>query len=84
MKDKTGRTLSVGCLVDIIANGMLTAHVVEIREGGIIGPQGPMPPVLILQVGIPIKLEPGENAPVYLVRDVEKKFAGPQPVKGVM
>ena len=83
MKDKTGKTLAIGDLVDIMASGMMTAHVVEIREGGILGPNGPMPPQLILQVGIPIELAPGEEAPVYLVRSTDRKFSGPKPVEGI-
>ena len=73
MKDKTGREITVGCVVDILADGMLSAFVVDIKEGGLVGANGrPEPATLVLQVGIPIKLNPGQPAPCYVVRESDK------------
>ena len=82
MKDKTGRDLSVGDIVEVLADGMLRAVVVKIQEAGAIIEDGrPRPAVLVIQCGVPFELNPGEEAPVYLIRkgkppefaDVSKK-----------
>jgi len=73
IKDKCGREITVGCVVDILADGMLSAFVVDIKEGGLVGANGrPEPATLVLQVGIPIKLNPGQPAPCYVVRESDK------------
>ena len=76
MKDKTGREISVGCVVDVptwAIREMLSAYVVEIREGGLVDKAGRKEPaLLVLQIGIPMKISPGEPAPVYIVHESDR------------
>lgn len=77
MKDKTGRDLEPGQLVDLFAEGMLTAVVVKIEEPGLIESGGRrMNSILIVQVGIPFELEPGAQAPVYITKQADPARLG--------
>ena len=70
MKDKTGREIEVGCVVDVFISDIMAAYVVEVSDGGLIGPDNrPEPAKLILHIGIPMKLNPGQPAPVYIIRE---------------
>lgn len=80
MKDKTGREIEVGACVDVFISDIVTAYVVRVEDGGLIGPNGPQPALLLLQIAIPMKLNPGQPAPVYLVRQSDK----PKPEEAVM
>ncbi len=73
MRDKTGRELRLQQIVDIMADGMLTAIVVEVRQGGIADARtGRIEPgLVVLQVGIPIHADPGGVVPVYIVAEPE-------------
>ena len=72
MKDATGRDLAVGQIVDLLNLGTLQARVVRIEEAGLIDTGGRRRnSILILQVGIPFELEPGTQAPCYIVREAE-------------
>lgn len=80
MLEKTGRKLEVGQVVDVLADGILSAIVVEIREGGLVGADGRIEPaLLVIQIGIPIRLAPGDRAPVYIVRASDR----PQGSEGI-
>ena len=73
MTDKTGRTLEKGQVVDVLADGILSAYVIDVREGGIVGVDGRTEPAtLVLQIAIPIKLSPGQPAPVYITRQTDR------------
>ena len=48
----------------------MAAYVVEVSDGGLVGADGrPEPAKLILHIGIPMKLNPGAPAPVYIIRE---------------
>lgn len=81
MKDKIGQDISVGAVVDVYVSDIVSAFVVEVREGGILGPNGPEPALLVLNIAIPIRLRPGQPAPVYLVRQPDKPE---QPAERIM
>lgn len=72
MKDKCGRDIEVGAVVDVFISDIVSAYVVKIEEGGIIGPNGPQPALLLLQIAIPMRLNPGQPAPCYVVRQSDK------------
>lgn len=80
MKDATGRELEISQVVDCYAEGMLSAVVLRIEEGGLIGEDGrPRPALLIVQVGIPFQAAPGEPMPVYIVKPADmRRLGGPQ------
>lgn len=74
LKDKCGHEITQGCVVDVFVCDMLSAYCVEVKEGGLIGPDGqPEPATLILNIALPIKLRPGAVAPCYVVRERVKK-----------
>ncbi len=67
MVDKLGQEIKVGCMADVFVSDIVSAYVVEVQDGGIAGPDGrPQPPVLVLSVAIPMKLRPGQAAPIYV------------------
>lgn len=70
MKDKLGNELEVGCVVDLLVQRMVSAYVIQIKEGGLVeGTRGaPQPAELIVQAVFPIAIIPGHPAPVYFVR----------------
>ena len=73
MEDKTGRELHVGDWADLFISDIVTAFVADIQPGGLAGPNGQIQPaMLILQIHIPMKMNPGQRAPVYLVKQGEK------------
>lgn len=81
MKDKCGRVLAKGQLVDILINDILTAYVVEVKEEVIIQSHGQQPRAqLILNIAIPVTLDIGQEAPCYIVRQApaEAADAGPK------
>lgn len=72
MKDKCGVEITVGCCVDVYVSDVLTAFVVDMKDGGLVGADGrPEPARLVLSIGIPMKLNPGQVAPCYVVRQAE-------------
>jgi hypothetical protein len=74
MEDKTGREIHVSDWVDVFISDIVTAFVASIEEGGLAGPNGQIQPaMLILQIHIPMKMNPGQRAPCYLVRQGESK-----------
>ncbi len=74
MQDKTGRELHVGDWVDLFISDIVTAFVASCEEGGLAGPNGQIQPaMLILQIHIPMKMNPGQRAPVYLVKQGEEE-----------
>lgn len=76
MKDKCGTEVCVGQIVDILYEGMLSAHVIEVNEGGLVGGDGRIQPaVILLSVAIPVRLDPGDVAPLYVVRQALAKKA---------
>lgn len=77
MKDKTGREIEVGQVVDVYFNDVLAAYVIEVRDGGLAGADGKTEPaLLVLQIAIPMKLNPGQPAPVYIIRASDKPPSG--------
>lgn len=72
MKDKTGRDLRVGQVVDLHINEMMSAYVVEIHETPVADAAGRVrPPFIMLQVTIPLRADPRVGADVYIVREPE-------------
>lgn len=79
MKDATGRDIEVGAVVDILVDEMLHALVIEASDGGILDGGGqPQPAKLVLNIQIPITLNPGQLAPVYLIRAPKPKADKPK------
>jgi hypothetical protein len=85
VKDKTNREIHAGDVVDVpvislYGDDILSMVVVEVSDGGLLDPNGqPTPAKLILQCAIPIKLNPGQFAPVYLTwtqTQLEEKKVG--------
>ena len=73
MKDKCGIEIEPGCVVDVLVDGIMAAYVLEVRNGGLVGPDGrPEPAMLILNIAVPIKMSPGAPAPVYVIRPSDK------------
>jgi len=71
--DKQGNELAIGDTVDVPVDGIMSAVVSQIQEGGLVGPDGkPQPALLVLTIPIPMRLAPGQPAPVYLTRKAEK------------
>lgn len=68
MKDKCGRDLEVGQVCDVFVSDIVSAYVVRVSDGGLLGPNGPEPALLLLQIAIPMRLQPGMPAPVYITR----------------
>lgn len=70
MNDKTGREVRKGQLVDILINDILRAFVIEVKEETIIAQHGKKPMAqLMLNIAIPVTLNIGQEAPVYIVRE---------------
>ncbi len=70
MNDKCGKEINVGDIVDVYCSGMLSAFVVEIRNGGLADSSGHIEPaLLVLNIAVPLKMNPGQNAQVYIVRE---------------
>lgn len=78
MKDKCGKSLEIGQLVDVFVSDIVTAFVVDIQDGTIADANGRVqPPTLLLQIMIPMRIGPTMTAPVYVVQDSDKpKQAG--------
>ncbi len=73
MKDKCGREIEVGQVVDVFVSDIVSAYVLEIKNGGLAGSDGKIEPaMLILNIGLPMRLSPGASAPVYIVRDSDQ------------
>ena len=72
MKDRTGRTIEKGQVVDIFISDIVSAVVIAVSDGGLVGPNGPAPATLLLQVALPMKLRPGDPAQVYIVRESDR------------
>ncbi len=69
MLDKTGKTITVGAIVDVFVSDIVSAYVMEVRDGGLAGPDGKIEPaLLLLNIAIPMRLPPGAPAHVYVVR----------------
>ena len=76
MKDKCGREITVGCVVDLHVNGIVSAFVVEVKNGGLIGQDGrPEPAVLVCNITVPLKFRPGQPANCYVVQLSEQPVA---------
>lgn len=77
IQDKTGREITIGCVVDVFVSDILAAYVTEVRDGGLAGADGKTEPaLLVLQIAIPMKLNAGEPAPVYIIRASDKPAKG--------
>lgn len=78
MNDKTGKSIEVGQVVDVFISDIVSAYVVEVKDGGLAGADGRVEPAsLILNVALPMVLRPGQPAPVYIVRESDKPKHGP-------
>lgn len=73
MKDKCGQEIEVGAVVDVQVDGIVSAFVVEVRDGGLVGADGRQEPaVLVLNIATKINLPPGAPAPCYVIRPSDK------------
>lgn len=73
IKDKCGRDLEIGQLVDVFVSDIVTAFVVDIQTGEIADANGRVqPPTLLLQIMIPMRIGPTGTAPVYVVQDSDR------------
>lgn len=74
LTDKQGNPLGIGDVVDIHINDVMTAVVTEITEGGLVDGEGHISLAMLkVTVPIPIRLNPGQPAPVYLLKKAEPK-----------
>ena len=79
MKDKLGKTLEVGQVCDIFISDIVSAFVVSIEEGTLADASGRQKPsVLLLNIAIPLKLNPGQPAHVYITRESDKPADKPK------
>ena len=61
-------------MVDIMINNLLTAYVIEIKEEVLVSAHGDKPKAqLLLNIAIPITLNVGQTAPVYIVRQAPEE-----------
>ncbi len=81
MKDATNREIGVGDIVEVLANGMLRAVVTKITEPSALA-GGSQKAELVVQCGVPFELNPGEEAPVYLIRKGQAPGLREVPKKG--
>ena len=57
-------------MVDIMINNLLTAYVIEIKEEVLVSAHGDKPKAqLFLNIAIPVTLNIGQEAPVYIVQE---------------
>ena len=67
--------------MDVFVSDILSAYVVEVRDGGLTDMNGHIEAaLLVLNIAIPMRLSPGAPAPVYLIRESDK----PKPKQVVM
>lgn len=72
----------MGQVVELFGEGVLTAYVVKIQEGGLMDERGhPQPAVLIIQAGIPFEMEAGVPMPVYIVKEPDPMGIHEAPAK---
>ena len=74
MLDKTGRQIKPHQLVDIYIQDVLSAFVIEVHEETLVAVHGDRPKAqLLLNIAIPITLNVGQTAPVYIVRQAPEE-----------
>ncbi len=72
MKDKTGKSLTQGQIVDVFVSDILAAFVLSVEEGIVAGPDGKTnKPKLVLQIVLNIPVTNGVG-PCYILQDAEK------------
>lgn len=70
MRDKTGKEIKVGSLVDIPVYRMATGLVVKVSDSALEIPgQGIMPPHIVLQIQVTIPAGPSLGIGCYVVQD---------------
>lgn len=83
MKDRTGRDIHEGAVVDLLLNGMYSGVVSTVIEPSRIAGAPPQPPCIILQVVLTLPSHDGRHVDAYMVKDADS-FMPKMLTQGVM
>ena len=73
MKDKCGREIEVGQVADVFISDIVSAYIIQVDQGGIADAQGRVSqPTVVLQIVIPMRVNPNLPVPIYVTRESDK------------
>ena len=73
MKDKCGKTIGEGQVCDVFISDIVSAYIVKVDEGGIADAHGRVAPAtVVLQIVIPMRVNPDQPVPIYVTRESDK------------
>ena len=73
IRDKCGREIEVGQVADVFISDIVSAYIVQVDEGGIADAHGRVSPAtVVLQIVIPMRVNPDQPVPIYVTRESDK------------